>query len=49
MVPYQRAWRKNWHGRVEADKLIIELPAAILRRVITLEATREYLHEVGQR
>jgi hypothetical protein len=34
---------------VEADKLIIELPAAILRRVITLEATREYLHEVGQR
>lgn len=34
---------------VDAGKPVIELPSGILRRVITVDETREYLKEVGQR
>ena len=34
---------------IDAGKPIIELPNAIKRRTISLEHTREYLHDVGQR
>ena len=33
----------------EQNKPIIELPSQILRRVIDVEQTREYLREIGQR
>ena len=33
----------------EVGKPVIELPSGISRRVITVEQTREYLAEVGQR
>ncbi len=32
-----------------ADKPIIEVPSAVERRTLSLNATREYLREVGQR
>lgn len=33
----------------QRQKPVIELPSAILRRAISVEETREYLHEIGQR
>jgi hypothetical protein len=33
----------------EAGKCVLELPSAILRRTLTVEQTRQYLSEVGQR
>lgn len=33
----------------EFTKPIIELPSGVQRRVLSVEQTREYLHEVGQR
>lgn len=33
----------------EANKPVLELPSAVSRRTITLEQTREFLAEVGQR
>lgn len=42
-VAKELAWAR------EMDKPIIELPSNITGRVISVENTREYLHEVGQR
>lgn len=33
----------------EANKPIIELPSCLERRILTVEETREYLKEIGQR
>jgi len=34
---------------VRFDKPVFELPSCIKRRTLSVEQTREYLHEVGQR
>lgn len=40
---------KEIQWAIEAGKTIIELPSGLSRRTLSLEATREYLREVGQR
>lgn len=40
---------REWKWAVEAGKPIIELPASVERRALSLTLTREYLREVGQR
>jgi len=40
---------REWEWAVEAGKPIIELPSSVERRALSLELTREYLREVGQR
>jgi hypothetical protein len=46
-IPSGVAKELDWFR--EVNKPIFELPSNMLRRVISLEATREYLREVGQR
>ena len=40
---------KEVERAVSEGKPVIELPSCILRRVLTVEQTREYLKEIGQR
>jgi hypothetical protein len=46
-IPAGVAKELGW--ALEAHKPILELPSNVLRRMISLEATRQYLAEVGQR
>lgn len=46
-IPAGVAKEVEW--AIEFGKPVIELPSSIKRRVMSLEHTREYLHEVGQR
>lgn len=46
-IPAGVAKEIDW--AVEADLAIFELPAQLLTRTMSVEATREYLHQIGQR
>jgi hypothetical protein len=46
-IPSGVAQEIKWAG--EAGIPVIELPSAVNRRTLTLDQTREYLKEIGQR
>lgn len=46
-IPAGVAKEVNW--ALEYKVPVLELPSSIQRRIISVEETREYLHEVGQR